>query len=47
MILKKAARAKPTLVQIAGVRQPQASPLSRILDPVPSAPAREESFTRL
>src|SRR5208282_5213589 len=32
MILKNAARAKPTLVQIAGLRQPQASPLSRITD---------------
>jgi radical SAM protein with 4Fe4S-binding SPASM domain len=47
MILKNASRAKPTLVQIAGLREPQASPLSRIMDPVPSAPAPEESFTRL
>jgi radical SAM protein with 4Fe4S-binding SPASM domain len=37
MILKNAARANPTLVQIAGVPQSQASPLSRIMDPVPSA----------
>jgi len=47
MILKNASRAKPTLVQIAGLRQPEASPLSRIVDPVPSAPIPEESFTRL
>jgi len=47
MILKNASRAKPTLVQIAGVRQPQASPLGRIIDPVPSAQPSEESFTRL
>ena len=47
MILKNASRAKPTLVQIAGVRQPQAAPLSRIIDPVPSAQPSEESFTRL
>jgi hypothetical protein len=41
------ARAKPTLVQIAGLRQPQASPLRGIIDPVHSAPPCEESFTRL
>jgi radical SAM protein with 4Fe4S-binding SPASM domain len=32
MILKNASRAKPTLVQIAAVRQPQDAPLSRIID---------------
>ncbi len=32
MILKNASRTKPTLVQIGGLRQPQASPLSRITD---------------
>jgi len=32
MILKNASRAKSTLVQIAGVRQPQGAPLSRISD---------------
>ena len=47
MILKNASRAKPTLVQIAGVRQPDASPLNRIIDPVPSAHPSEESLTRL
>ena len=46
MILKNASRAQPTLVQIAGVRQPEDSPLSRIIDPVPSAQPSEESFTR-
>ena len=45
MILKNASRAKSTLVQIAGLRPPQASPLSRIMDPVPSAQPCEESFT--
>jgi radical SAM protein with 4Fe4S-binding SPASM domain len=40
------AHAQPTLVQIAGLRQPQASPLSRIVDPVHSAPSCEESSTR-
>jgi len=47
MILKNASRAQPTLVQIAGVRPPQASPLSRIIDAAPSAPPSEESVTRL
>jgi radical SAM protein with 4Fe4S-binding SPASM domain len=47
MILKNASRAKPILVQITGVRQSQASPLSRIIDPVPSAQPSEESFIRL
>jgi radical SAM protein with 4Fe4S-binding SPASM domain len=37
MILKNASRANSTLVQLAGVRQPQAPPLSRITDSVPSA----------
>jgi radical SAM protein with 4Fe4S-binding SPASM domain len=46
MILKNASRAKPTLVQIAGVRQPQDAPLSRIIDPAPSAQPSEESLTR-
>jgi radical SAM protein with 4Fe4S-binding SPASM domain len=32
MILKNASRAKPTLVQVDGLRQPQDSPLSRIID---------------
>src|SRR5208282_3387748 len=45
MILKNASRAMPTLVQIAGLPQPQAPPLSRIMDPVPSAQPCEESFT--
>lgn len=47
MILKNASRAQPALVQIAGVRQPQDAPLSRISDPVPSAQPSEESSTRL
>ena len=47
MILKSASRAKPTLVQIAGVRQPQASPLSRIVDPVPYEQRSEEAFSNL
>ena len=47
MILKNASRAKPTLVQIAGVRQPQDTPLSGIIDPAPSAQPSEESLTRL
>jgi hypothetical protein len=32
MILKNASRAKPTLVQITAVGQPQDAPLSRIVD---------------
>ena len=47
MILKSASRAKPTLVQIAGVRQPEASPLSRIVDPVPYEQRSEEAFSNL
>ncbi len=46
MILKNASRAQPTLVQIAGVRQPEDAPFSRISDPVPSAQPSEESSTR-
>jgi hypothetical protein len=46
MILKNASRAQSTLVQIAGVRQPQDAPLSRIIDAAPSAQPSEESFTR-
>ena len=42
MILKNASRAKPALVQIAGVQQPQASPPSRIIDPAPSVQPSEE-----
>jgi radical SAM protein with 4Fe4S-binding SPASM domain len=47
MILKSASRAKPTLVQIAGVQQPEASPLSRIVDPIPYEQPSEEAFSRL
>jgi len=47
MILKNASRAQPTVVQIADMRQPQASPLSRIIDAVPSAQPSQESITRL
>jgi len=45
MILKNASRAMPALVQIAGLRPPQAPPLSRVMDPAPSAQPCEESFT--
>jgi radical SAM protein with 4Fe4S-binding SPASM domain len=47
MLLKNASRAQSTLVQVAGVRQPQDAPLSQVIDAAPPAQPSEESVTRL